>query len=339
MELTPLATKVLALTLKSLQHYIIEMSELMQSFETLATTLTALYIIFVCVQAMIGKVSREQLKELAWSMIILIGIVHSCFHGSFYILDIVFPYVKWVINTSSWFASKGNVSNFIGIFNHLDNGFALIYNQLMIQIPDGNFMTNAGEYFRAWTAIVTFSFSYGLMYICFLVLIIVSLFVIYVLFVIGVVCIFLSAFKETRHIFWSWVKAIANYSLMMIFAAIVMSIAYEGVESSIHLYANTLVEQGVFNAEFAALVVWSLVCFGILLKVPDLSSALTGSMASASTGIGAVTSLAGAAAFSSFANRGGGSSSGSGIFSSAGGAVKNSYDNIMNSKWMRKAGD
>ena len=337
MELTPLATKVLALTLKSLQHYIIEMSEMMQSFGSLATTLTSLYIIYVCAQAMIGKVSGDQLKELAWSNILLIGIVSSCFHGSFYVQDIVFPYVKWVINTSSWFASKGNVNNFIGIFNHLDNGFALIYNQLMSQIPDGSFMTNAGEYFSAWVAIVTFSLSYGLMYICFLVLIIMSLFVIYVLFVIGIVCIFLSAFKETRHIFWSWVKAIANYSMMMVFAAIVMSVAYQGVESSLNLYAHVLVEQGVFNAEFAALIVWSLVCFGILLKVPDMSSALTGGMATASTGVAAVASLAGAAAFSSFAHRGG--PAGSSAFGAVGSKVKGSFDSAMNSKWLRKAGE
>ncbi len=338
MELTPLATKILTLTLSSLQHYMIEMHSMMQDFSGTATALTALYIIYICAQAMFGKVSADRLKELAWSMLILVGIVSCCFNGSFYIQEIVFPYIKWIINVASWFASKGNVSNFIGIFDHLDNGFALVYNQLMNQVPDGNLMVNAGEYIRAWVAIGTFSISYGLMYICFLVLIIMSLFVVYVMFVVGVVCIFLSAFKETRHIFWSWAKAIANYSMMMVFAAIVMSVAYQGVESSLNLYAHVLVEQGVFNAEFAALIVWSLVCFGILLKVPDMSSALTGGMATASTGVAAVASLAGAAAFSSVA-RGGGAASGSSAFGAVGSKVKGSFDSAMNSKWLRKAGE
>ncbi|NDV25988.1 type IV secretion system protein [Desulfovibrio sp. JC010] len=339
MELTPLATKVLTLTLSSLKHYMIEMHSMMLDFSGTATVLTALYIIYVCVQAMFGKMSGDRLKELAWSMLILVGIVSCCFNGSFYVQEIVFPYITWIINTSSWFASKGNVSNFIGIFNHLDNGFALVYNQLMNQIPDGNLMTNAGEYFRAWTAIVAFSLSYGLMYICFLVLIIMSLFVVYVLFVIGIVCIFLSAFKETRHIFWAWSKAIANYSMMMVFAAIVMSVAYQGVESSLNLYANVLVEQGVFNAEFAALIVWSLVCFGILMKVPDLSSALTGGIATASTGVGAVVSLAGAAALTSFARGGGSSSSFSSTIGAGVSGARESFNDILNSKWMRQAGE
>ena len=300
MELTPLATKVLALTLSSLQHYIIEMNQLMQqNAKGAAIAFTTLYLMWIGVEAMLGRLSSDRIKELAYSFIILSSIVSAVIGSSFYVNSIVIPYVKGLINTASWFASKGNVSNFIGIFNHLDNGFALIYSQLMNKIPDGNLMTNAGEYISAWVAIGTFSISYGLMYICFLVLIILSLFVIYVLFVIGIVCIFLSAFKETRHVFWSWIKAIANYSMMMIFAAIVMSVAYQGVESSLNLYANVLIEQGVFNAEFAALVVWSLVCFGILLKVPDLSSALTGGMAGATTGIASIGSLAGAAVFSS----------------------------------------
>ncbi|WP_320173408.1 type IV secretion system protein [Maridesulfovibrio sp.] len=300
MELTPLATKILALTLSSLQDYIIEMSQLMQqNAKGAAIAFTTLYLMWIGVEAMVGRLSSDRIKELFYSALILMSIVSAVLGSSFYVNNIVIPYVKGLINTASWFASKGSVNNFIGIFNHLDNGFALIYTQLMNKIPDGNLMTNAGEYISAWVAVGVFSVSYGLMYICFLVLIILSLFVIYVLFVIGIVCIFLSAFKETRHVFWAWVKAIANYSMMMVFAAIVMSVAYQGVESSLSLYANILVEQGVFNAEFASLVVWSLVCFGILLKVPDLASALTGGVAGATTGIASIGSLAGAAVFSS----------------------------------------
>ena len=339
MQLSPLASKILLDLLKNLQIYLTKMMALIQpDIRTTFISLTAAYILYVCWQGFMGKCSKDKLSELGISVFVLIFISTSVINSNFYLNSIVFGYSRFLINTTSWFASTGQIDNFLEIFKHLDSGFALISTSLLDQIPDGNFVTNAGEYFRAWVAMIAFSLSFGMLYVGFILMIILPLFAVHILFVLGIFCVFLGAFKETRHIFWACIKAIANYSLIMIFSAIVMSVAFTGLENSLTLYATTLVAKGIFNSEFATVIVWSLVCFGVLLKVPDLAAAMSGGTAGSTSGIVGVMALTGGLAIA------GAQAAGSrvpSVVSGAAGAIQSGAGKALGigSKWARKAGE
>jgi type IV secretory pathway VirB6-like protein len=101
----------------------------------------------------------------------------------------------------------------------------------------------------------------------------------YVLLMIGGPFLFFAAFDETRFIAKTWVKTFLNYALWLSLLALVMAIAIPGVIKAADGLANwDVVRDGVFTKQYALTLLFCGVVIYFLLKVSDLSAALTGGM-------------------------------------------------------------
>jgi hypothetical protein len=121
-----------------------------------------------------------------------------------------------------------------------------------------------------------------------------AIFALHIYFLVGGIFLFFLVLKNTRHLFWAWFRAVMNQGMVMIFAAIVMSMCFFGIDEASKTFVATAdVSKGFFRLEYAMIIAWCVVCFIMLLKVPDLAAALSGGMAGSTMEIARTVSMIG----------------------------------------------
>jgi type IV secretory pathway VirB6-like protein len=236
-------------------------------------------------------------KEATKQMTISIGLVillHAIIMESNAYSKVITPTITgFFMNLSDFFAVKaltaggmGGADNSFGIFKALDEMIGRL-----------NGATNAIEAtagmldilkVKMWFAIITLTVIYAFLYGAFMATLVMGFFSLHILYLVGGICIFFAAFNQTRFIFYSWVRGIFNYGLLIVFASIVLSICIFGLnESLLDIINSAQKTREIFTREYFFAVFWALVSVALILKVPDFASLLSGGSAGSTAGIAA----------------------------------------------------
>ncbi|MFA7021236.1 type IV secretion system protein [Aliarcobacter sp.] len=243
-----------------------------EAFKPLAVVILTIYIIIVSWILLTGR--SEKGKELFITVLLatfITGIVFSYGVYKGYIIDTI---LNQTFKLQGFFLSlDGSLPS--QVFNSMDKTFELLFGKLEKLEEEAGFFSARG--WALATCTIGLKLTYGILYLVFAVLIIFSTFAIYVFFVIGGIPLFFAIMPQTRFIFWAWLRAIMNYTLIPIFTAIVMAISLKFLSAVVNdLIAMDIEKNGVWNIAVAnAYFIGALAIF-FHLKAPEFAAALTG---------------------------------------------------------------
>jgi len=285
-------------TLNKLKEYLVKFYSLFSdSFYNPATVIIILYIVIVGYRVIQGNYG-EKTKEVVISLFMVPIMYTIAFDSSLFIEWIYTPINETSLSLTGFFLNDGNRNISISqMFANMDEKFGSIFNAISdaYQKYDG---WNVGK--RVLIAIVTviLGLIYAFLYLVFVVLLLLGYFAIHVMMVIAVIPIFLAAFKDTRHIFYTWLKASINYALIPVFAAIVMSITMFFLDLAITQISQLdLAKEWPFNQSMALAMLIGAMSIFFHLKAPEFAAAVTGGTPSGMNGFVAAVgaSIAGGA--------------------------------------------
>jgi type IV secretory pathway VirB6-like protein len=188
-----------------------------------------------------------------------------------------------------------NINNMTQLFTGLDLMFLDFIKSCSGLIPSGWTVILSPIVVFNLIGVLVLLFAYGAMYVCFIFMFIMSYFMMWMLLYIGGIILIFGCFKETRGVFFTWCKQLANYALISIFTAMVVAICYSGISRAVFAMSNYDTTLWAFTMDFVSVLVWCFICLAITLKVPDLAAGLTSQMAGATSGIAGAISMAGGA--------------------------------------------
>lgn len=273
---------------------------LMESFGSFARAFVTLYFLLMSI-AFFRATFKEHSMEVLWSIMLLITLHMFIMETTVYAHWVVEPVKRTTIQMASFFVNAGpdNSGGLEGLFVKLDESFIKMKDTIDYIFPTGNILINAGDYIKATLALGAMVMAFGAAYVAYVILLCMGFFSMYVLFVVGGVCIFFAAFKRTRFVTWSWCRALANYVLLVIFASLVMGICVNGISIATDSFAqHSDPSLGYFTREVGYVICWSLLSLGMLLKSADYAAALSGGMAGSTTMITGGLAMTGGAIFS-----------------------------------------
>ncbi len=273
----------------------------MTTFGTFGRAFVALYVVSVGIMIMKGK-GGEKTKELLASAILLpllwgvVGESHIYFNWVINPLDdTIFALCDFFISVVQNGSSSG-ATGIEGLFNNLDSLAYKLYDFLFKIDLEGDLLDDFFNLVKGITLILVLIVIFTASYLAFAVQMILCFFSLYVMFLVGGICIFFAAFKETRFIFNNWLKAITKHSLTMVFASIVMSICYFGIYDSLEKLQLLTGESSLYSPQYVVAVCWSLLTFCTLKMTSEYAADIGGGMAGSTAGIGAAVGMAGGAA-------------------------------------------
>lgn len=272
---------------------------LMESFGSFARAFVLLYFLVMGI-AFFRATFKEHTMEVFWSILLLITLHAFIMETAVYAHWVVDPIKRTTVNAATFFvnAGTGGGGGIEGLFQKLDKAFIKMNDTIDYIFPTGNILINAGDYIKATMALGAMTLAFGAVYVAYVILLCMGFFSMYVLFVVGGVCIFFAAFKRTRHVTWSWCRALANYALLVIFASMVMGICVNGITLAMDSLAKHADPSlGYFTREIGYVICWSLLSLGMLLKSADYAAALSGGMAGSTTMITGGLAMTGGAIF------------------------------------------
>lgn len=265
---------------------------LMQSFGGFIRIFVTLYIV-VAGYGIASCWFKEATKQMMTSIGLVI-VIHATIMESNTYSSVITPTITGLfMNLSDFFAAKalaaggmGGASDAFGVFAALDE---------MISRLDG--ATKAIEAtagmldflkVKMWFAIINLTIIYAFLYGAFMGIMVMGFFSLHILYLVGGICMFFAAFHQTRFIFWSWLRGIFNYGLLIVFASIVLSICIFGLNESLaQIIDSAQKTREIFTREYFFAVFWALVSIALILKVPDFASQLSGGSAGSTAGIAA----------------------------------------------------
>jgi len=265
---------------------------LMQSFGGFIRIFVILYILL----AGYG-IAANMFKEATKQMTISIGLVillHSLIMESNAYSTTITPMITaFFMNLADFFTVKAlaaggmsGATDSFSVFTALDEMMGrLDYATKAIEASSG-----ALEFVRAkmWFAIFTLTVIYAFLYGAFMALMVMGFFSLHILYLVGGICIFFAAFNQTRFIFYSWVRGIFNYGLLIVFASIMISICIFGLNESLAALIDSAQRSNeVFTREYFFAVFWALVSIALMLKAPDFAAMFSGASAGSTAGIAA----------------------------------------------------
>lgn len=269
---------------------------LTESFGWFFRSFVTLYIVCMAIAVFKGTF-KDKTVEVITSMILLVGIQSLVLETTVYRDWVVTPIMALVRDLSGFFmAHSGHFDfGFSGVFSKLDMMLGKLLFTVEKLTPQGNILMNGALYLKFGFAILILIMVYTFLYGSFMAIMIMGIFSLNIMFLIGGICFFFAAFKETRFIFWAWVRGVANYALLIVFAALALSIGFFGINSSLdELVKVASLENDVFNRQFFMAIFFAIVTVILILKSPDYASMLSGGSPGSTTGIaggvGAATS-------------------------------------------------
>jgi hypothetical protein len=272
---------------------------LMTSFGWFIRAFFILYLTIIGLGVMYGRF-QDATREVITSMVILCILWASMFDSQIYYSWLIKPYIALVMDFGSFFLSHAQGDLFpsnglFGIFSQIDVMFAKLIVTVVDLTPDVGFMSDLAIVLQAGFAVLIITLVYSTMYFAFIVLLAMGFFSIFILSVVGGPCMFFGAFKQTRFVFYAWVRAMLNYGLLVIFVSMIMAMCIYGMNVAIDSLAATDVVDGILTLEFAATLCWGALTVGMLLKAPDFAAAISGGSAGSTSGIaGGIAAVGGA---------------------------------------------
>lgn len=254
------------------------------SFGAFERSFVTLYVVLVGYQLMKGTFG-EKSKEWLSSIIYLMVFQGTVIETTAYIDWVIEPILGTVFDVVSWLAIQAQAGGttstgklgIAALFNAFDSTIGNVINAIANMQPPGGM--NLWLYIQASVVILVLTVIYAANYAAFFVLALIGVLSMDMLFVFGPVFLFFMVFKETRSVGISWLRAVANYAMMIIFV---------GLAASLMIYLlSTLSAQlvaldpadGVMNATVGGTLLLGVMSLYLLLKAPDLAAAVTGGAA------------------------------------------------------------
>lgn len=249
----------------------------------LATTLVALYLVIVGYMLMAGRLMGRE-RDTIVSMVIIAVVYQATFH--FDLLGFLYePFVQTPMKLMSFLVSINSPGGAVEFMGQIDAAFTILFDKI----------NNLGSHAKTWDfgikakvlfAVLVLSIAFGFVYFVFYALLCVSIFGLHVQLVLLPIIGMFTAFRATRFIGSAWLRDVATWALLPVFAGIVMAICMAAISRSIDSFAALSLENGdVFTRQYAAAVMAGLLAAYFLLKVPQFAASLTGGQSSGFAGL------------------------------------------------------
>jgi type IV secretory pathway VirB6-like protein len=264
-----------------INKYAVSMIKLISSdFSTFARSAVILYCAYFGINLMQGKFG-DRTKEILTSIVLVI-ILHTLIIESDLYISMLNGFKELTMSVAGFFISKGTESskNFEDLLSVLDKVVKTSFS-----LTNSTEDMGLADFFRSLPLLLFELVIFLLCLACFiiyLVLCLLAIFGIHLLFIIGSVPIFFAAFKETRHVFFSWLRALICDALIIIIASIFMAVCLSGLETTLRKFLLDDCD-ALVNPHALVLIIYCLVTCGILLKAPDYAANLAGSSSGSSS--------------------------------------------------------
>lgn len=284
------------------------------AFSDFAHAFLVIYIMIVSYLVIKG-LSGSKTKEMAMSLILLPALWSFVFNVDTYFDWFVDPFIDTSMNLAGFIIAKippednmAALDGVKGIFKSLD-GLSDEFFRFMFEIEYPGGVRNLGPFFKSFSLAMVLLVLYSAAYGAFVVIMTIGIFSMYVLFTVGGVCIFTAVFSSTRKIFYSWLRGLFHYALIIVFASIVMALCYFGLYQAIHKLMQLKGTASLYSPAYVETLCWAVLSLAMQMKAPEYASQLSGAQAgntgALAGGIGMVAG-AGASVMGLNAMKGGG---------------------------------
>lgn len=263
-------------------------SPLMDSFSGFAFTIVTLWVAIVGYLFLKGKL-KEAGQGAIISALLVAVIAGIVFTPRLYAEWIYQPLINTVTRLSAFLVQPTGEASLRTLFTSLDERFASVFGYIEALSDEGGMMNLTPVLFSIIMGLI-----FGFLYAIFILFMAIGFFGMNVMLVFGGIFFFFAAFKSTRFMFTSWLRALANYSLIPVFTALVMAVTLTFVESAfMDLAAQDTTD--LWSIEVANALLVGLLGIFFHLKASEFAAAITGGQPAGMMGIMAgAPALAGA---------------------------------------------
>lgn len=266
-------------------------SALQGSFQPFAVTIVTLYVIVVGYRLMRGDMGAAT-KDFALSCFLVVFLTSIVFSPGVYQGYVFDPFVGTVEDISNFFVSKGAgvpISSQGDIFNYMGKTLDSI-NSINKKLEDNvGFLDSLSFYMslKVGVAQLILACVYVACIAAYLYLVLQAWFAIFMYMIIGGICVFFASFKATRFVAIAWFRALSHEGLTIIFASLIMGISGNIINLLVTVFETSDPSNGIFTAQYFAVFMACALGFLLLLKAPQLASAISGGSAGSTAGVAA----------------------------------------------------
>lgn len=254
---------------------------LIGSFRGLALTFLTIWIVLVG-YAFIQGMLKEHGRSILTSTAILAIVSGIVFSARVYADWVYYPVINLMQDLAAFIVAPNAPGGLPGLFTGLDYRFTQVF-AFIEAIGDEGSITNLTPYLFSMLMGAVFAILYSV----FIVYMAIGFFGVNVLMVFGGIFLFFAAFKGTRFLFASWLRAMCNYALVPIFTSLVMSITLGFIESA---FADLVVSktESLWNIEIGNALLVGVLGIFFHLKASDFAAAITGGQPAGLMGMAAL---------------------------------------------------
>lgn len=261
--------------------------QLMQSFIVFFRSAMILYTAYIGMEVAYGK--ERYLPDIVKNYLIILVIYSFALETNVYNEFIATPFIDIVEKLSVFFAGGESTS----IFASLDQAALDFIDATTKAWPNS---LNPLDHLFAFVAQLFLYLCFFTMFFAFLVIYCISYFAMNVFFLLGGIFILLGAVKETRGLFFAWLRNLFQFALTIIFASITLGLTFNGIVSSVAKLEHLDITN-IFTFDYLSLIAWCAITIALFLKCSDFAAGLTSTMAGSTAGIaGAISGAGGKAA-------------------------------------------
>lgn len=266
------------------------------SFQGVAELLVVLFVTLVGVSYMIGKTHQVAQRLLMAVIFLPICSTISFSHDATMFREWIYsPVVDASLGLTQMVLTlaTGNQGLF-GVFEALDDGFLKLGAAMLSRTEELDFYDSV--YLPTLVAYGALLIGYGALYAVFLAALLVSYVALHVLLAPAGIMIFLAAIPFTRHLFFSWLRAVVSFALTPVMAALTIGFCLVFIDNAVRDIGAKGADASIFNAQLG--VAYLTVFIGLVLvkKAGELASYITGGSMTSMGGLGASMMTAGGAA-------------------------------------------
>lgn len=260
-------------------------------------TFVALYAVCVGYMVLMGR-AGDRSKE--WGISIFMLLVIGGVSSSYSMFNEWFATPLWGMAQAagSMAASGGDAST--GVLSDLLNSGEESLGKLLTAMDQvhvsGNFISDAWLYIKVAVVVGIMLVLACAQYLAMVVLLCIALFSLLMMFAVGGPCLWLASFKETRFVFWAWLRATLNYAIWIFFLGAVSGVGNKYIGKVADIITLWDFERdGLFVKPIGAIMLLTAISIYMLLKASDWAAALTGGSSTNTGVIGAMGGVAGGA--------------------------------------------
>lgn len=271
-------------------------SALTGSFRGLAYTVVALYIAITSLRMIKGETQAP--KRAVTTMFLTVLVTQIVFGPGQFQEYVSGPIIDTIKGLGDFLVSRATGAQAGSGINALSGGMDKVM-AACVQLDRASSFFKPQYLIPTLIAQIALTGTYLLVMTVFLLINLMTWFGIYLLNVFGAVCLFFAIYNPTRHIFWAWLRAMCNYGLVIVFAALILAVCLKIMGPQLDKLA--VMDYGsthpLFNKPTYTCIAINILSWCMLLRAPDFAAALSGGSAGNTAGIAGVVSMTAGAVY------------------------------------------